>query len=134
MKVTARSIAPRPAWLGSCGEVVSVEYGAGRLCVRLSEIGGESAIEVRFAAVEAYRVMDERDLSEFWPECSSHNGWLFEVLGNGWLSQELCRPGSLVTHMNRGLREFLVAGVNDCVSVLSVVAPEVHILTGARET
>jgi hypothetical protein len=33
-----------------------------------------------FPEIVGFRVLDERDLMEFWPECSSPHGKLFEIL------------------------------------------------------
>jgi hypothetical protein len=80
---------------------------------------------VRFCDVEAYRVMDERDLLEYWSACAVPGGWVYEVTEGGWLATERSR-GTLIAVTVPGVREFLVVGVNACVSVLSSSAPEVH--------
>ena len=79
-----------------------------------------------FADVWGYRVLDERDLSEYWPTCSSQNGRLFEVKSGGWLSQEKSRPGFLSADVVPKLKEFFIAGIDDCVSVLCTAEPEVR--------
>ena len=112
-------------WTISQGEITAVEYRSGRLRIEVNETGSNRALEVRFAEVEGFRVLDERDLPEFWPSCSSPAGGIFEVSAGGWLSQEMERPGCLVAHMNSGLKEYLVTGVNECVSVLTTATPEI---------
>jgi len=51
--------------------------------------------------------------------CSRPNGWLFEIYDGGWLAEQTARPGVLLA-MNPGVREFLVTGDDDCVSVLAL--------------
>lgn len=105
-------------------EVVRVVYSLGRLTIYVATQTDTQEFAVNFPGVEAFRVMDERDLMEYWPECSTPNGWIFQIHEGGWLSQESERPGSLIVHMNRGLKEYLVTGPNECVSILSTCTPE----------
>ena len=106
-------------------DVLRVDYDVDCLSVHVACMETGQRYVVQFWGPEGYRVLDERDLAEFWPTCSTPNGWLFEVQSGGWLEQEFERPGSMIAHLNRGLREFFVAGMNSCVSVLTVNAPEV---------
>ena len=79
----------------------------------------EDVITVRFEGVVGFRVLDERDLLEFWPTCSTPNGWFFEILSGGWRAHEEARSAFLAPTMFKSLKEYLVTGVNDCVSVLT---------------
>jgi len=81
---------------------------------------------IEFSDIMGFRVLDERDLMEFWPECSSANGRLFEISAGGWLAQELSRPGSLIGAMNIQAKEYFLAGVDDCISVLCYEEPSVR--------
>jgi hypothetical protein len=63
---------------------------------------------------------------EYWPVCSSQNGWLFEIFSGGWLSQEKDRPGSFVADMNPMAQEYFISGVDDCVSIISSVNPTIR--------
>jgi hypothetical protein len=77
---------------------------------------------VTFENPIGFRAVDERDLLEYWPECSTPAGWLFQILSGGWLDQERKRPGSLIeTHSDA--KEYLIAGMHDCVSVFSNEPP-----------
>jgi hypothetical protein len=87
---------------------------------------GERVFDVVFEDVWGYRVLDERDLGEYWPTCSSQNGRLFEVEFGGWLAQEKSRPGFLSADVISKLKEFFVAGIDDCVSVLCSAEPAVR--------
>jgi hypothetical protein len=81
---------------------------------------------VVFEDVWGYRVLDECDLNEYWPACSSPNGRLFEVLSGGWLSKEKSRDGFVSAAMTPNLKEFFLAGNDDGVSVLCSAEPEVR--------
>ena len=132
IKVLAHPIAG-PNCGAFTGEVLGVESRLGELRVEVAEVGGARRLEVYFAHAEAFRVMDERDLGEYWPTCSTPNGWLFEVTDGGWLAQERERATSLVVLTHKNLREFFIAGEDDCVSVLSLREPEVRTLPESSE-
>ena len=80
--------------------------------------------DVVFDAPSGYRVLDEGDLVEFWPSCSSFNGWLYQIKNGGWLDQEKQRSGFLSSG-NPKLTEYFVVGCNYCVSVLAWEPPDV---------
>lgn len=105
-------------------EVSDVSYGGGRLSVTLKVLNGEETVVATFPEVAGFRVLDEGDLLEFWPVCSGRGEWLFLVMGNGWLDQERMRSG-FVRGDIKSLREYLITGENDCVSVLAWAEPEV---------
>lgn len=132
MKVAATPV-PTEHGLTTTGEVVAVNYALGSLRVRLQELGGSKGVLVRFEDIQGFRVLDERDLLEYWPTCSTPHGWLFEIDGGGWLSQESVRPGSLVSSL-AGVREYLVAGEDDCVNVLTLHPPVVLLWQPSGET
>jgi hypothetical protein len=106
-------------------EIVRVEYGLGVLSVYVEDAQSGIFAKVVFSSIEAYRVMDERDLQDYWPVCSFANGWIFEIQNGGWLSSEMARCGGLTAQSVLGLREYMVTGVDDCISILSSLPPEV---------
>ena len=71
-----------------------------------------------------FRVLDELDLCEFWKECDLTQGWFFEVLEGGWKALENTR-GHFVSDKMYKHREFLIIGLNECVSVLGQELPKV---------
>jgi hypothetical protein len=75
-----------------------------------------------FKDLSGFRVLREGDLLEYW-STARPNGWLWEVQSGGWMTSEAQRPG-FISGNTRGIREFLVVGQTDCVSVLSSSAPE----------
>lgn len=108
---------------GRSHEVIDIRYSLGRLAVTVSDaIAG--AFVVTFEETTGFRVLDEGDLLEFWPECSSPRGWLFRVLEGGWYSQELQRSG-FITRDTKKVTEYLITGMDDCVNVLSWSEPKV---------
>jgi hypothetical protein len=84
---------------------------------------GISFARLVFRDVFGFRVLDERDLTEFWNTYSEPNGWLWEVQSGGWHDLERKRatfnPGEFIS----GLREFFIAD-DTCVSVLCRTSPE----------
>ena len=123
--VTARPLAPRDAFpRGSV--MLGLAYRAGELTIRLQGRTANERLRVVFTDVIGVRVLDERDMLEYWPTCSTPNGWLFEITGGGWLSQEATRAGSLITAMTPDAKEYLVAGEEACVSVICRTGPMVE--------
>ncbi|MEY2495230.1 MAG: hypothetical protein QOJ45_1722 [Verrucomicrobiota bacterium] len=104
-------------------EIVHVDYTLGRLAITVEDLADRHAVDVVFADTVGFRVLDERDLLEFWPVCSRPNGWLFRITAGGWLAQETSRPTCLIQHMERGIEEYFLVGTDDCVSVISREPP-----------
>jgi hypothetical protein len=107
-------------------EVIRVSYDLGTLEIYVRGISGQRAARVTFQLADAFRVMDEGDLSEFWPVCPPSNGWIFEVTDGGWLSQERNRSGALLSTGMPALREFLICGCDDCVNIISREFPKIN--------
>ena len=81
-----------------------------------------SRADVTVDDVIGFRLLDEGDLLDFWSAgISSKKGWIFEIASGGWLAQESLR-GGFVSHHRAGVREFLVVGVDWCLSLLAVGA------------
>jgi hypothetical protein len=79
---------------------------------------------IRFYCASGVRVLDEGDLLEFWPECSTPNGRVFRIVTGGWRDQESQRGGFLMQHTQPDVPEYFVAGDNECVSLFSHDPPE----------
>jgi hypothetical protein len=80
--------------------------------------------QVSFGSLYGFRVLDELDLTEFWSQYPLANGWLFEVISGGWKVLELSRP-SFISGRQSWVREYLIIGLDECVSVLSKEAPAI---------
>jgi hypothetical protein len=124
-KVSARPIHSAYSFPRS-SEVVRIDYKLGQLCIHVQGKEATEAVVVEFIDTIGFRVLDERDLMEYWPECSTPNGWLFEITAGGWLSQEAKREGSLIVSVIPEAKEFLVTGEDDCVSIICNNEPVVR--------
>ena len=107
-------------------DVLRIEYSLGNLMVYVEGLTNEPSFAVEFEDVQGFRVLDERDLMEYWPICSTPNGWLFEITTGGWLAQEDERHGSCIKEMYSDIKEYLITGEDDCVSVLTRQEPVVR--------
>ena len=86
---------------------------------------GFAFLRVTFRRPVGYRVLDERDLCEFWTDYHEGNGWLYEVESGGWLELESTRPMFNTPSFHPTVREyFLVCDM--CISVLSNHPPELE--------
>lgn len=112
------------AEFGLQGDVSSVSYEPQTLVVKVESAAGVSS--VTFTEVIGFRVLDEGDLIEFWPVCSSRQAALFEIHDGGWLTQEKQRNGFLSGTTRPMLREYIVTGEDECVSVFSLQQPRVE--------
>jgi len=119
--LAAMSLASSPIG-GKPYEITKIEYDCHILTVDAES--GTSRVKVVFENPMGFRVLDEGDLLEFWPTCSADNGWLYEITQGGWLPLEATRGGFLLADRN-DVREFFMAGENDCVSVLAVEPPAI---------
>ncbi|WP_133406908.1 hypothetical protein [Parashewanella tropica] len=81
-------------------------------------------VKVNFDCIYGFRVLDEGDLGEFWSECNLTVGWCFEVTEGGWTSLENSRP-HFITGKLYNPREFLIIGLNECVSILTHEPPSI---------
>lgn len=87
-----------------------------RLTLNIEGDGFGSACLV-FDGVVGFRVLDERDLAEFWNEQSEPNGWLWEVQSGGWCDLERARSTFSSAALFTDMREYLVVD-DKCISVL----------------
>jgi hypothetical protein len=76
-----------------------------------------------FRRPAGFRVLDERDLCEFWDEYGQDKGWLYEVECGGWMELEKQRALFNSPDVFDGLREYFVVD-EWCVSVLCQTPPE----------
>jgi hypothetical protein len=128
-KVTAKPLALGTSPLAD-PEVIRTEFEPDDLIVTVRSLSSGLEYSLRFGAVIGFRVLDERDLLEFWPKCSTINGsWAFEITSGGWLAGEFKRSGSLIGQMCPDAREFFVAGCNSCVSVIGWDEPILRLAT-----
>lgn len=105
-------------------EIENVNYDLWFLRILLRFPDRKSPVYVEFDGMVGFRVLDEGDLLEFWNPQVRADGWLWEVGSGGWFDLEKHRKGFL-SGVTDGYREFLIGGINDCVSVISYEEPKI---------
>jgi hypothetical protein len=108
---------------GNDARIDRVERSSGLLKIHVTGGLGEQGCVITFENPLGFRVVDERDLMEYWPVCSTPAGWIFQIHSGGWLEQERRRPGSLMPDTYPDVKEYLITSIEDCVSVFSLDAP-----------
>ena len=108
--------------------------------VKLSDNGLDIIVESKSWKIKAnfdvswgFRVLDEGDLGEFWSECDLTKGWCFEVIEGGWSSLEKNRD-HFVTGKLYEPREYLIIGLNECVSILAHEPPIITELASSNKS
>ena len=106
----------------------SLRYDGETLVIEI-QCEGFAFARLVFHRPAGFRVLDERDLCEFWNTYSQPNGWMYEVEEGGWLELETHRSTFNSPDFHAGLREYLL--VDDmCISVLAVQPPDILHLGG----
>jgi hypothetical protein len=106
------------SWSDSAGaniEVISTR--SGRACT------------VTFEHVAGLRTLSELDLASMWMNAEKSTlsaSWLFSIEAGGWFELEATRHDFYTQHQPTRPREFLVAGFQECVSILSLAEPSIH--------
>ena len=108
-------------------EVTDVTYDIWTLRVTVEIEGHDGVVYFSFDSPIGFRVLDEGDLSDFWAnsdkaplQCVS------EVLSGGWLDLESSRDDFLTDSSD--CREYMIGGVNSCVSVISHDPPDIQVV------
>ncbi|HEY1067814.1 MAG TPA: hypothetical protein VGE52_16955, partial [Pirellulales bacterium] len=96
--------------------VRSLDYDGETLRVEITGAGFGVA-RVIFHQPAGFRVLDERDLCEFWNRYSEPNGWLYLVEEGGWLELERHRRFFNAPEFFPDLREYLIVD-DKCLNVL----------------
>lgn len=80
-------------------------------------------IRVRFEELVGYRVLDERDLPQFWHSAQNQGArqgcGLYEVTSGGWADDHEAQSPVMAAGAYPQLREWIVSSEDWCVSVLS---------------
>ena len=77
--------------------------------------------KVSFRETVGFRVMDERDLREYWPTYSEPTGWLYDVEEGGWMELELKRSLFNPPEVIPGIKEWLFVD-EQCVNVFRSIS------------
>jgi hypothetical protein len=118
------SAMPQAAIADGVPEITDVHYDLHLLRIALRFEQRNDPVQVQSHDTFGFRVLDEGDLSEFWSPESRPQGWLWQVTRGGWLDLERTRP-TFLTGLNTSCSEYLVVGLNDCISVLATSDPVV---------
>jgi hypothetical protein len=105
-------------------EITDVHYDLWVLRITLRFENRQGPVYVQFHNTYGFRVLDEGDLTEFWSPDTRPPGWLWHISRGGWLDLEQSRP-TFLSGRHSGCNEYLVGGLNDCVSVLSATEPTI---------
>ena len=109
-------------------EIVHVSYDLWRLQVTLVFEGQHNPVYLIFNSV-GFRVLDEGQLLDYWAKEDRAPGWIWRMQSGGWFEQESDRSGFLMGACAKDgdprPQEYLVLGVNDCVSIFSWGEPQV---------
>ncbi len=109
--------------------VVGLRWGVSSATVIdvVSERSGRRAC-MEFTDDAGHRVLDELNLAGMWlgaDRAVLRATWLFKVRTGGWLGLEATRA-DFYNQPELALREFLIAGYQECVSVLASSGPVVR--------
>lgn len=105
-------------------EVARIAYEpSDGLKIHVAAMHGDSGCIVTFRDTLGFRILDERELMEYWPICSTPCGWIFNIEEGGWLDQERSRAGTSMSELFPDTKEYLINGINECVSVFSSAPP-----------
>ncbi|PXF63211.1 hypothetical protein [Kangiella spongicola] len=106
-------------------EIVSINYDMWTLRIALLFKNQSRPTYVNFYSIGGFRVLDEGNLLEFW-EKNYGDYYMYIVKEGGWLAMEASRESApLLTVDGSNLTEYLIAGINDCVSILSYSQPTI---------
>lgn len=124
MKATIATGVEQLPFMYDFPEVIRISYDLTKLLIQVSFYQfNDEIINLEFNKVVGFRVLDEGNLLEFWNE-RRPQGWVWEITENGWFDLERTREGFTLGYLDdMKPREFLVLGINDCVSVLTYNSP-----------
>ena len=111
--------------------VRSLRYDGESLVIEIQGEGFAYA-RVTFRHPAGFRVLDERDLCEFWGNYHERNGWFYEVEEGGWVELESLRPLFNSPDWFEELHEYLLVD-DKCISVLATRPPEIEDLGSLPE-
>ncbi len=101
-------------------EILSVNYDLDKLEIEYS-VNEKEEFWIRFSNPVAFKCLDERDLMDYWRHKELIDNWILEVFEGGWIETEKSR--AFISHEIFELREFLVAGLDQCIFVLCTSEP-----------
>jgi hypothetical protein len=114
-------------------QVVSVRWSVGKpTVVGVTSKRSGRRCEVRFQEDVGVRILGELDLAGIWtsqPKELLQSTWLFVVRSRGWFDLEATRQDFYTKH-EPPVTEYLIAGFQECVSVLARGEPTLVEMAG----
>ena len=104
--------------------IQSLRYDLKILEIEYSPCEGE-VFWIQFDNPIGFKCLDERDMNDYWKHKELTDNWILEIKEGGWLDFEKSR--AFISHNVFELKEFLIKGVDDCISVLCACEPRVEI-------
>jgi hypothetical protein len=104
-------------------EIYNINYDLWTLKITLGFNDIDRPMYVIFKNVVGFRVLDEGNLLEFWNPAVRVPGWIWKIESGGWFELEKLRSGFLAQHHGDSHNEYLVLGINDCISVIAESDP-----------
>ncbi len=99
---------------------------AGGVKIVIASVKSDRRYCISFESIVGLRILNELDIASFWL-CASReviaSSCLFEVTEGGWLALEKTRDDFYSKHEAKSPAEFLIAGYQECVGVLSHARP-----------
>ena len=99
----------------------AIHFASGWLTVIVSSAHAGD-VHILFKQVHGFRMLDAVDLGEFKPPTYPTADFFFEIKSGGWKELEQTRPG-FFSGQAAWVREFLILGRDECLSVLSKEEP-----------
>lgn len=103
-------------------EILSVNYDLELLEIKYS-VNEKEEYLIRFSNPTGFKCLDERDMMDYWGNKDLTDNWILEIIEGGWLDQE--RKRAFISHEIFNLREFLIEGLDDCITVFAEEEPEI---------
>ncbi|MDQ2180660.1 MULTISPECIES: hypothetical protein [Marinifilum] len=101
-------------------EILAINYDLDNLDIKYSADKADEYL-IRFENPFGFKCIHERDMMDYWNYKTLTDNWILEITEGGWLDQEKSR--SLISDEMFELREFLIEGIDYCVSVFSLHEP-----------
>jgi hypothetical protein len=109
-------------------KIAGVEWGDNDgLTVSIKSKRSSRSCKVYFESAEGIRMLHELNLASWWlsaPRQELARSWLHQVKSGGWFDFEATRLDFYSQHETK-VPEYLIAGFQECLSVLSISQPVV---------
>lgn len=134
MKAVLRDLPDTAPFKEYCS-IIRVVHNRKSCTVHLLASPSGQQIEIEFNGVIGLKVLDERDLSQFWrvnldPPDDIYEGLVAQVVSGGWLQSDEIQKSHVPSGFYGEVMEYLVSGDYECVNVLCTEYPKVRVVPG----